>query len=226
MCGVRWAREAEAREADSTGRGPGQLIGTMAPGTNPVVFESETAIKVPKGSDLTFQIHYTSNGTAAEDRSKVGLILADGPPQREMRAGAFVSYFFEIAPGDSDARVDSAMEFTQDAELHSIFPHTHVRGKKWEYQVIYPDGRSEPLLSVPNYDFDWQTFYVLEEPLVMPKGTRIEASAWYDNSEANKANPDPSATVRWGDQTWEEMQYTGIYYSVPTDNKNTDTDNQ
>jgi len=216
----------EARDRATGQEGPGQLIGTMAPGTNPLVFDPETAIKVPKGSELVFQIHYTSNGTAAQDRSKVGLVLADGPPQREMRAGAFVNFSFEIAPGDGDARVDSAMEFTQDATVHAIFPHTHLRGKKWEYRITYPDGRSERLLSVPNYDFDWQTYYVLEEPLVLPKGSRIDASAWYDNSTLNKANPDPSATVRWGDQTWEEMQYTGIYYSVPTDSQSTDTDNQ
>ena len=107
------------------------------------------------------------------------------------------------------------IEFTEDAEIHALLPHTHLRGKAWEYEITYPDGRTEPLLSVPNYDFNWQTYYMFEEPLRVPKGTRIAASAWFDNSVANKANPDPTAAVRFGEQTWEEMQYTGITYTVP-----------
>ena len=195
--------------------GPGVLIGTMAPGTNPMAFESGTALRIPKGAELVFQVHYSASGTAAADRSMVGLILADGPPTREIRAGQFTNPAFELPAGSSDERVDTMIEFTEDAEIFALFPHTHVRGKRWEYRLTYPDGRSEPVLSVPNYDFDWQTYYVLEEPLVVPKGAKLEASAWYDNSAANRSNPDPTVAVRWGEQTWEEMQYTGIYYTVP-----------
>jgi len=89
-----------------------------------------------------------------------------------------------------------------------------VRGKKWLYELVYPDGRREPVLSVPEYDFNWQTYYQFEEPVEVPSGTRLEAAAWYDNSPANRANPDPTMPVRWGEQTWEEMHYTGITYSV------------
>jgi hypothetical protein len=90
-----------------------------------------------------------------------------------------------------------------------------VRGKGWKYDATYPDGRTETLLSVPHYDFDWQTDYIYKQPVKIPKGTKIHATAWYDNSVANKSNPDPSKDVWWGDQTWEEMMFTGLTFSVP-----------
>ena len=213
---ARAAQRANRGEAPAAGdENPRVLIATMAPGSNPMVFEPGTALRIPKGAELVFQVHYTATGTAAADTSMVGMILADQPAHREMRADQFLNPAFEIPAGAADARVDSMIEFTEGAEIFAILPHTHLRGKRWEYRLTYPDGRTERVLSVPNYDFDWQTYYVLEQPLVVPKGTKFEASAWYDNSAANKANPDPSVPVRWGDQTWEEMQYTGIYYSVP-----------
>jgi hypothetical protein len=95
-----------------------------------------------------------------------------------------------------------------------LFPHTHLRGKGWEYRLVYPDGRSQVVLSVPKYDFNWQTYYVFTTPLVAPKGSRLEATAHYDNSVNNKWNPDPKVDVRWGEQTWQEMQYSGITYYV------------
>jgi hypothetical protein len=104
--------------------------------------------------------------------------------------------------------------FVEDALLWGLFPHTHVRGKRWSYSLILPDGSTKPLLSVPRYDFNWQTYYMFKEPLQVPKGARIVSSAWYDNSAANRSNPDPRIDVKWGDQTWEEMQYTGILYSA------------
>jgi hypothetical protein len=99
--------------------------------------------------------------------------------------------------------------------LYSLVPHTHVRGKKWHYEAIYPDGRKEVLLSVPKYDFNWQHEYVFSQPLKIPAGTKIHATAWYDNSTANKSNPDPSQQVLWGDQTWEEMMYTSVTFYLP-----------
>jgi len=96
----------------------------------------------------------------------------------------------------------------------SMLPHTHVRGKRWEYEATYPDGRTEKILSVPKYDFNWQTEYVFKQPLKLPKGTKIHSTAWYDNSTANKSNPDPTKDVHWGDQTWEEMQFTAFAFSL------------
>jgi hypothetical protein len=110
--------------------------------------------------------------------------------------------------------VDSQIEFTQDAHITALFPHTHLRGKSWEYRLISPDGREEVVLSVPRYDFNWQTYYQYAKPIAAPKGSRLVAIAHYDNSANNKSNPDPNIEVRWGDQTWEEMQYSGITYTV------------
>ena len=97
--------------------------------------------------------------------------------------------------------------------MWGIFPHTHLRGTKWDYKLILPDGTSKTILSVPKYDFNWQTYYMFKEPLQVPKGARIVSTAWYDNSAANKSNPDPKVDVKWGDQTWEEMQYTGVLFT-------------
>ncbi len=193
------------------------LIGTTAPGTNAMIFRPGTALRVKAGSVLIFQMHYTTNGAAAKDKSSVGMTFARQAPQLEMRTSAFVNPMFVIPPGANNYQVDSAIEFTEDAHIWGLIPHTHLRGKSWEYRIVYPDGRTESVLSVPKYDFNWQTYYLFAKPIAVPKGTRLEATAHYDNSTANAFNPNPEAQVRWGDQTWEEMQYTGITYSI--DNK-------
>lgn len=110
--------------------------------------------------------------------------------------------------------MESAIQFNQDVHITALLPHTHLRGKSWEYRVKYPDGRLEVVLSVPKYDFNWQTYYVFAKPLALPKGTRLEATAHYDNSVNNPWNPDPTVEVRWGEQTWQEMQYSGITFFV------------
>ena len=161
-------------------------------------------------------MHYTTNGTAGTDRSKVGLIFAKQPPATEMHASAFLNSRLVLPPGAADQAVTTDATFAQDAIVWGLFPHTHVRGKQWRYVLTLPDGTSTPILAVPKYDFNWQTYYLFKEPLQVPKGARIVSTAWYDNSKANRANPDPSVEVHWGDQTWEEMQYTGILYSART----------
>jgi hypothetical protein len=161
-------------------------------------------------------MHYTANGTAATDRTKVALIFAKDPSAREVRVSHFFNSTFTLPAGSADTRVDSDIAFVNDAVVWGIFPHTHVRGIKWEYVLELPDGTKKPVLSVPKYDFNWQTYYMFKEPLRVSKGSRLHASAWYDNSAANKSNPDPKIDVKWGDQTWEEMQYTGILFSPAT----------
>src|SRR5262245_55256722 len=190
----------------------GALIATTAPGTNAQVFPAGHAMRIKAGSILTFQVHYTANGKATKDQTSIGFVFAKTPPDREVHASSFSNPTFVIPPGASNHRVDSAIEFIEDARILAIFPHTHVRGKSWQYQLVYPDGRSETVLSVPKYDFNWQTYYEFTAPLVVARGTRLEGTAYYDNSAANRANPDPASAVRWGDQTWEEMQYTGITF--------------
>jgi len=194
--------------------GPSRLIATYAPGTDPQVFPVGTALRLPPGGVLHFQMHYTAMGKPGTDRSKVGLIFAKQPPATELRATAFLNARLLIPAGSASEAVSTDVTFAQDGIVWGLFPHTHVRGKRWNYVLMLPDGTSRTILSVPKYDFNWQTFYMFKEPLRVPRGARIVSTAWYDNSPANRANPDPSVDVRWGDQTWEEMQYTGILYSA------------
>jgi hypothetical protein len=197
----------------------GRLIATTAPGTNAMTFKPGTAMLIKAGAVLVFQVHYTVSGEPAKDRSSVGMVFAKAEPADEMRAAQFVNGRFVIPAGAADFKVDSEVGFSQDVRIWGMFPHTHLRGKRWEYTLVYPDGRTEKILSVPTYDFNWQTYYMFVEPLAVPKGAKILASAWYDNSTANKSNPDPKSDVRWGDQTWEEMQYTGLMYTVDSAHK-------
>lgn len=198
-------------------RRPGQqrqLLATYAPGTESQVFRPGTAVRLAPGGTLELQMHYTATGTAGTDRTRVGMIFADAAPRQEIRPTQFINAVFTIPAGAADYRVDTEAEFLGDATLWGLFPHTHVRGKRWSYTLALPDGTTKPLLSVPAYDFNWQTYYMFKEPLHVPKGARILSSAWYDNSAANRSNPDPNANVGWGDQTWQEMQYTGLLYSA------------
>jgi hypothetical protein len=166
------------------------------------------------GSTLVVQMHYTTTGTEVTDRTKLGLFLAKETPKVEMRMGTLVNGALLIPAGASDYSIAAEMTTTADITLRQMLPHTHLRGKSWEYTATYPDGRTEVILSVPKYDFNWQTDYVFAEPLKLPKGTKIRAVAHYDNSSANKANPDPKVDVKWGDQTWEEMMFTSFVYSI------------
>ena len=179
-----------------------------------MTLEPGQAMLIKAGSILTFQVHYAANGSGAADQSSIGFIFAKEPPRQQVHASAFVNAMFAIPPGASNYKIDSAIEFNQDARILALFPHTHLRGRAWEYRLIYPDGRSEVVLSVPKYDFNWQTYYQFAKPLAVPKGARLEASAKYDNSAGNKSNPDPKIEVHWGEQTWEEMQYSGITFVV------------
>ena len=193
---------------------PVRLLATYAPGTNPQVFAPGTALRLEPGGVLELQMHYTSAGQDETDRTKVGLIFSKDRAPREVRAGQFFNTTLRLPAGAANVSVDADLEFVQDATVWGLFPHTHVRGKKWEYVLQLPDGSRKKILSVPRYDFNWQTYYMFKEPLQIPKGGKILSTAWYDNSPGNRANPDPSVDVKWGDQTWEEMQYTGILYSA------------
>ncbi len=192
----------------------GRLLVGQAPGARPAVFPAGSAKRMRAGSTLTFQMHYTPNGTAGKDRTRVGLIFAKQPPASEIRSVGVMNTRFVIPAGEANHQVTSQAEFTEDAKLWSFFPHMHVRGKSFEYRIVRPDGSSQILLSVPKYDFNWQGEYVLAEPISVPKGTRLECTAFFDNSKANVANPDATKDVRWGDQTWEEMMIGWTTFSV------------
>jgi hypothetical protein len=128
-----------------------------------------------------------------------------------------INFAFKIPPGHPNYEVKSSWTAKEDVWLSSFMPHMHVRGKDFKYTLVFPDGRSEVILSVPRYDFNWQLGYELKEPIFLPKGTRIDCVAHYDNSPNNKYNPDPTKEVRWGDQTWEEMMIGWFNYTVPVE---------
>jgi mono/diheme cytochrome c family protein len=199
---------------DRPGHPLGAMLAAVATGTDPAVYPEGVAIKVPAGSNLTFQLHYTTNGAPGNDRTKVGLVFASKPPDHELRAFNLINGSFTIPAGAPNHRIDAEATFTEDVTLWTLLPHTHLRGKAFEYRIVYPDGRSEVILSVPKYDFSWQTDYAFDPPLKLPKGSRLEATAYYDNSPRNPSNPDPSVDVKWGDQTWEEMMFSAIRYTV------------
>jgi hypothetical protein len=209
----------KVQQSQSMRRGP--LMAQTAPGTPPTVFAPGTAMLVKAGTVLTFQVHYTTSGKATTDRTSMGFVFAKEPPQSEVRTSAMLNPRFMIPAGAPDHAVEAGMEFTEDVTLYSIVPHTHLRGKSWQHTLVHPDGREEILLSVPTYDFNWQTEYIFATPIKVPKGAILKSVAHYDNSPANKANPDPTQPVYWGDQTWEEMQYTALYFSIDKDRRTT-----
>ena len=183
-------------------------LGAFAPGLRPQVLEQGLARYVQKGTKLLFEIHYTPNGTAHMDRSYVGFKFADPKTvKKEVAVQNAGNFTFKIPPNDANYEVESEFVFRQKALLLSISPHMHVRGKDFRYDLVFPDGKRETILWVPRYDFGWQTTYQLTEPRVLPKGTKMHCVAHFDNSADNKANPDPSKEVSWGEQTWEEMMF-------------------
>jgi len=199
------------RRTDST---PSRLIATYAPGTLPQVLPAGAAMRLEPGGEIELQLHYSTNGTAGTDQTKVGFVFSKDETPVEIQAGRFLNGKFQIPPRARDVRVNAEVGFQRDAKVWGIFPHSHLRGKRWEYRLVMPDGAERMLLAVPRYDFNWQTYYMFREPLDAPKGSRIVSSAWYDNSTSNRFNPNPDTDVFWGDQTWEEMQYSGILYSA------------
>lgn len=192
-------------------------LGGYAPGELPCVYTPGIAKFLPAGSEILLQVHYTPMGKIRKDRSKVGLIFAKTPPEHEAITHGIANDRFKISPGDDNSEVKSRFTFKSDSHLLSFMPHMHLRGKDFKYTVTYPGKEPQILLSVPAYDFAWQSYYRLKEPLAMPKGTVIECVAHFDNSAANLNNPDPKATVRWGDQTFEEMMigYIDFYKDEP-----------
>jgi hypothetical protein len=184
---------------------PGEMLVGYAPGLPPSQTKPGEAKLIKAGSDIVLQLHYTPNGKAATDRTKFGLIFAKEPPQKRVMSMMAINYFIKIPAGDPNYEAHSRATLQQDVNLVSLLPHMHLRGKDFTYKAVYPSGETQVLLSVPKYDFSWQIQYALDQEVLLPKGTRIECTAHYDNSANNPANPDPTKEVRWGDQTFEEM---------------------
>ena len=189
-----------------------QFLVGYAPGASAALLPAGMAKFVPAGYELLFQLHYTTNGSAQEDCSKVGIAFADPKHVTHLvRTTQAINQTFSIPPGADDYVVEArSFAWNFDMDLVELFPHMHLRGRSFRYEVQYPDGKSEVLLDIPRYDFGWQLTYQLTVPKHLPKGSVIHCTARYDNSEDNLSNPDPKATVRWGDQTWDEMMI-GFY---------------
>jgi mono/diheme cytochrome c family protein len=208
------------------------ILLVYAPGSSPDNWPATMAKYIPAGSDLVFQMHYTSNGKAVSDRTKVGLRFSkEAPPQRVLTL-QLTNDHFVIPPGAPDYRVEARGTLPNEATLLSFFPHMHLRGKRFEYNLLHHEtaasaqgvtpaapsapGSVEPLLRV-NYHFHWQMSYRLAKPLHLPAGTELQAVAWFDNSRNNPHNPDPGSAVRWGEQTYDEMMVG--FFDVAVDAK-------
>lgn len=208
--GSKWMRDYPVGKGfvpnkKGNGEGGGEFLTGFAPGAVPEILSEGQAKLIKAGSDIVFQMHYTANGKAAADRSRLGLVVAKGPVKQRVLTLAAQNRKFAIPDGAANHEVSGGMTLHAASELTALFPHMHVRGKAFEMRAVYPTGETEVLLKVPRYDFNWQLAYRLETPKKLPKGTRIEATGWFDNSVNNKWNPDPKQEVRWGDQSWEEM---------------------
>jgi peroxiredoxin len=187
--------------------GSGPLIG-FAPGMQSRVYPDGYGIKIPAGSKLMFQMHYTPVGTPQKDRSSVGFVFSDPDEvHSEIKSGVCGTVSFEIPAGVEDHVIKTDRKIRRETTIMSFMPHMHLRGKSFKYEVDYPDGTTEVLLEVPRYDFNWQLWYDLVEPKTLPKGSLLRCTAHYDNSEDNVYNPDPTIDVRYGPQTWEEMMF-------------------
>ena len=188
-------------------------IGGITPNKPGLVFEPGVARLLRGNSDIVMQIHYTTNGAETKDRTTIGVVYAKQAPTKMVGGGMAINPRFVIPAGDGNAEVRATTPLTRDTLITALTPHMHVRGKDMTYIAHYADGTDETLLSVPKYDFNWQITYELAKPKLLPKGTKLEVIAHYDNSTANKFNPDPTKDVRWGDQTWEEMMI-GFFSTV------------
>ncbi len=185
------------------------------PGNSFLVLEAGHARKLPKGATLRFQIHYTPNGEATIDQSRVGFVFAKDPPAFEVKVGAVSQPRISIPPGEANHKEVGKLRVPADIVLRSAVPHMHVRGKACKYEVTSPDGKTTTtLLDIPRYDFNWQLRYQFAEPVAVAKGSTITFTVWYDNSTQNPANPDPTKTVKWGPQTSDEMHLGYLEYIV------------
>jgi hypothetical protein len=194
-------------------------VGGFAPGSPARIHLDGVAKFVPAGSKLVFQMHYTPNGSPQKDRSSVGFVFADESEVERVAGGGLIgNWSFAIPPHDAKHKLVGEREIKKDILLTDMLPHMHLRGKSYRYTALYPDGSEEILLDVPNYDFNWQLRYEFVEPKLLPKGTKLRGVAYYDTSGDNLANPDPNSTVRYGDQTWEEMMH-GFFGSVPVEKR-------
>ncbi|MCO6458236.1 MAG: redoxin family protein [Pirellulaceae bacterium] len=188
--------------------------GIYVPGNSTLVYPEGYAKWLPKGATLRFQMHYTPNGRATQDRTRIGLVFAKQPPKHEVRVAGIVNPRLVIPPGAANHQEVAQLRLPFDAQILAFLPHMHLRGKAARYEVETSAG-TRTLLDIPRYDFNWQLLYRYAEPLPLAQGDVLRFTAWFDNSADNPANPDPGKTVRWGPQTYDEMHLGYVEYIVP-----------
>ena len=206
----------EPKKGKEKGNEYRELLVGFAPGLQAASWGKEYAKLLPVGSDIILQLHYTTNGEEVLDRTTIGLKFRETMPQKRVVTMMASNDKFLIPAGESAHPVKSQWILNQDTELVSVMPHMHLRGKDFRYELQYPNGNQETLLNIPNYDFDWQFFYYLRQPKMLPAGTVIDCLAHFDNSPNNPDNPDPAIDVSWGDQSWEEMMIG--FFDIAIDN--------
>ena len=184
------------------------------PGQSVLSYPDGFGKRLRKGSRLRFQVHYTPNGKATEDKTQIGLVFAERVPEYEVKVAGIVNAGFRIPPGAPNHPVEASLRTPVNANVLGFLPHMHLRGKSFRYEITPSDGKTETVLEIPHYDFNWQLYYRLAQPITLPKGSVVKATGWFDNSEMNPANPDPKKTVRWGPQTTDEMMLGYVEYYV------------
>ncbi|MDC3124163.1 redoxin domain-containing protein [Gammaproteobacteria bacterium] len=206
--------ETEGRRAGRLKRGTGGGLGGYVPGAEGKPFPDDTGILLPAGATIEFQMHYTPAGLATTDSSRMGLYLYEEPPEHKLDSMVLLNPRILIPAGAPNHSEVMVRTFDQDVLIYSLLPHAHYRGKASEFVAHLPDGTQETLLSVPRYDFNWQTNYDLKEPRFLPAGTKMVHRTWWDNSARNPANPDATRDVPWGQQSWDEMLFGSVRYRV------------
>jgi Copper type II ascorbate-dependent monooxygenase, C-terminal domain len=192
-----------------------QVIAGYTPGRPAKQVPDGYAMLIPAGSDLVFQLHYTTNGTATTDVTRIGFVYAKRTPLKRVIRVQASNAGFVIPPGAADYPVAGSAALGVECELLNVYPHMHLRGKSMTLSAVYPTGEREEFVRVPHYEFNWQLVYALNKPRILPKGTVLKADATFDNSANNRFNPDPKATVRWGDQSWDEMMVGFFDLAIP-----------
>jgi hypothetical protein len=192
----------------------GAFLAAYVPGNSSVVYPEGFAKPLPAGTKLVFQIHYTPNGVATHDQVRLGLLFAKERPEHIVRVAEAVNHKISIPPNDGNHEEVATIPVPFPAMILGFMPHMHLRGKAFRFETIQPDGRTQTALDVPRYDFNWQLAYRYAEPIVLPPGSKIRATGWFDNSANNPANPDPNATVHWGQQTTDEMMLGYVEYCL------------
>lgn len=221
---LKYPKDAAQSQPDNKGGIDGFFTG-FVPGTEAVPFPEGTGKFLPKGAKFFFQLHYSATGKVEKDRTEIGLYLCKTKPSLELQTRAAAKRQLDIPPGDPNYQVEGQFTFKRDSLLYEMSPHMHFRGSRVKYEALYADGKREVLLSVPHYDFNWQTMYRLAEPKRMPAGTKLICSGAFDNSPQNPANPDPTKLVHFGEQTFDEMFIGYVNYAeLPQPNSATAVD--